>query len=685
MSDNSDDEGYITLNTPPPSPTAVIRLGNVANSSKTVSISQSPQPDLTTPTRKRRPLEDRPRMRSTAKLIPPPIAPDDDLEVAWDTAADELAVGSEPVWNSPVRPQAAREEFREEQDWGEVGAASDGYAAFCEAILEDGGAFYQISEELFVVHGWDAHAWTLKVREDCELYAKVADKRVKTSWHHLQRSIIGANAVTVCLCPTARTSLEHVCVHTRFLDDHGDEHFPVNVQGNGVGLDSINAVLFLRQELEDNDSLNVFSCPSHNSRSLNGRVFVEYTGDDSGSGKWICSKDRGMASCFHTGHCRNLLQQLLSADPDAQDEDTQHDPSNRLDYAVVYGRRQIQVSHSVSCLPVLPPSWASLDADPKLPGPFPTSETLRAAWFLYADLQHLDGSMQCPRCGPCPETTIWDGVTLAFNKKHVLLTLEPPTVSETGSYERSSTRYVPSQQIILNQKLRRQLRLVLTGKPLIKKELDKLVAALNTAETAAGSDSEEDDDDQADDATPEELLNPRGKNALEKARKSFLDWVDTIPAVVRGLSHLNEALGAIFDQQFGLAAEESILQLATRPALAALECFVSNPTRTTSSALTDIPVIHELLKYETGVLGAPAPNTIHVCEWILCRARITFASPLREPHQLPDLDGQEREKRWQEEVPIYLFYAAHSDITLDRLSLQLAENPRSSSISKTQA
>ncbi|KAJ7211778.1 hypothetical protein B0H12DRAFT_1033424, partial [Mycena haematopus] len=57
--------------------------------------------------------------------------------------------------------------------------------------------------------------------------------------------------------------------------------------------------------------------------------------------------------------------------------------------------------------------------------PFVTAEVFRGVWFAYVKLQHLEGSMMCPRCGPSPENTIWDGVTLAFNRKHLLPTLDP--------------------------------------------------------------------------------------------------------------------------------------------------------------------------------------------------------------------------------------------------------------------
>ncbi|KAJ7675309.1 hypothetical protein B0H17DRAFT_838754, partial [Mycena rosella] len=51
----------------------------------------------------------------------------------------------------------------------------------------------------------------------------------------------------------------------------------------------------------------------------------------------------------------------------------------------------------------------------------------RTAWFLFAELQALDGDFSCPDCGPHPQDTIWDGVTLAFMRKQQLASLCPPT------------------------------------------------------------------------------------------------------------------------------------------------------------------------------------------------------------------------------------------------------------------
>jgi hypothetical protein len=55
-------------------------------------------------------------------------------------------------------------------------------------------------------------------------------------------------------------------------------------------------------------------------------------------------------------------------------------------------------------------------------------DLFRSIWFCYAKLQHLQDDMKCNECGDYPETIIWDGVTLAFGRKHLRSSLEPPTV-----------------------------------------------------------------------------------------------------------------------------------------------------------------------------------------------------------------------------------------------------------------
>lgn len=64
------------------------------------------------------------------------------------------------------------------------------------------------------------------------------------------------------------------------------------------------------------------------------------------------------------------------------------------------------------------------------PCPFVNSGLWKSAWFGYVRLMKLEGDKTCSGCGKYPENIIWDGVSISFACKHVMDTLEPPTVIE---------------------------------------------------------------------------------------------------------------------------------------------------------------------------------------------------------------------------------------------------------------
>lgn len=108
--------------------------------------------------------------------------------------------------------------------------------------------------------------------------------------------------------------------------------------------------------------------------------------------------------------------------------------------------------------------------------PFISHEQFRAAWFSYTAIQELKDDLECPRCGPYPEHVIFDGVTLAFNLRHLLPTLKPPTIPDENSPVRNS-RYLGKQQAIQDGNLRKEVKSILQGKQLLSKdELDQLAA-----------------------------------------------------------------------------------------------------------------------------------------------------------------------------------------------------------------
>ncbi|KAF7366670.1 hypothetical protein MSAN_00924900 [Mycena sanguinolenta] len=727
---------YISLDTPPPSPQSRIQLDDATPTQSCIQLGNSGPLEckLTTPTRKRR-YAGSGTKRAEAKK--PRTAPQNEMSEegpAWDSAAEALLTGNDPVWNSPERPS---NEDVDEQTQGQRGM---GYLEYCENIQEEGGAFYQIGSDLFVVNGWDPQR-----------------KISKASWFHVQRTTIGDNEVVACQCSLSTPSEE--CVHQQFLRDNGDELFPLDASFASRVAD---AVLFSRQELDEGVFTNHFSSPSPNSRSLNGRVIVVYTGDDTGTGQWLCMKDSSNQGCWHISTCRDLLQKLIRVDPAATDE-TVVDGSS-IDYSGMWQCHWLppiisscisassttggpSARQAVSYLPISPPPWASLSTDPQLydrapalercpdalrlndistcccseprrrydPAlpvlqmkctvyglfrawetpielqacsnprchhryigpdsrehgifnynnrklfahdlldeytsaytssetpfsawvsvvarryelhsghleyPFVTAEVFRAVWFSYVKLQYLEGSMMCPHCGPCPENTIWDGVTLAFNRKHLLPSLEPPTKSQPDSIERKTTRYLPSQQLVPSKTVRRAVRRVLTGGPLTMARIKAAALPLSEPEDPNEEDDEDEDENEEDgevqSGSGASGKRTRAQKAAARTQQELLERLQAIPDAVAGLSQVCPALGTLFELKFGevsviqgkvapdvyrrlflqITAEESVLQMTTKPALDALQVFVTNPNHRNASALVEIPVIHELLSYE---------------------------------------------------------------------------------------
>ncbi|KAJ7029208.1 hypothetical protein C8F04DRAFT_963204 [Mycena alexandri] len=696
------------------------------------------QTQTVTPTRKRR--QDKgtrlaPQKRQLLDSSSPGVSgqnrvDDFDLGSSLDGTEDALVDGLEEFGTNPGVPEYNFD---------------CGYEDYVDTVIQDGGGFYQIGQDLFIVNGWDPRTRTCKL-----------------SWYHLQRSMVGDNQIVVCRCPLAKPG--NPCVHEKFLTEYGkemfDEHFPTG------GSDEV--VLFSRQEITPDRYLNHFSSPSPNSRALNGCTVVSYEGSDTGDGIWSCSKDSNVFTCVHISRSRDMLQKLTS-------EFTEH--------AVPSSRRTVKDNKSVSYLPISPPVWASLPGDPTLylrarplresPGIIPlaatsscccsqprshynaevpikqqpcivyglyqsweakievqpcsqcrhrligpdcrefgffnynnrrlfthelldeytsaytSSETpfsawvsvvarrydindsdgqkfvsddvFRAAWFAYVTLQYFEGDMACPRCGPAPENTIWDGVTLAFNRKHLLPTLEPPTTSQPTSSIREKTRYVPTQQLIPSGRIRKLVRKIITGPPLI------LGAGIgrSTGEECVEEEEDEDEEDEDDDNGP--TAASRKERAANRARTEILDRLEAIPVALEGLQRLDNNVGSLFDQHFGqnsvvhqrrapdvyrrffhqFSAEESVLQFTTATALDLLESFVLNPTPRNASALVDIPAIREVLTYEIGLSGNIPPLLVSVCQWILNRGRMIL-NELIKYDEPPRIAAGTAEKSWKE-------------------------------------
>lgn len=141
--------------------------------------------------------------------------------------------------------------------------------------------------------------------------------------------------------------------------------------------------------------------------------------------------------------------------------------------------------------------------------PFMSEQMFRAVWFAYVNLQKFEGDMRCPKCGPTPEDVMWDGVTLGFSQKHLLDSLQPPTISHEKSPLRNH-RYIAKQQVFVDKGLRRLVRAVISG-PFSVPHLSK---------TENG--------------------------------EAYLTRLQKIPEVLAKLGELNESLATVFRTKFGV-------------------------------------------------------------------------------------------------------------------------------------
>jgi hypothetical protein len=216
--------------------------------------------------------------------------------------------------------------------------------------------------------------------------------------------------------------------------------------------------------------------------------------------------------------------------------------------------------------------------------------------------------MQCPKCGPTPDNTIWDGVTLAFGQKHLLPSLQTPAASHEDSLKRKC-KYVGKQQIVPDSALRKVINKLIKGPFLVNEET-------------------------------------KGNNVEE-----FIDHLRAIPDMRKQLLKHSTWLDSVFGEWFGieaaashkqppkpyirlfvqvcvgvfwrsflltdslqLCAEESILQMANRPALEELARFVEEPSTKNASRLVCIPVLYDVLKYHE---PKPYPtNLLNLCAWL---------------------------------------------------------------------
>lgn len=152
--------------------------------------------------------------------------------------------------------------------------------------------------------------------------------------------------------------------------------------------------------------------------------------------------------------------------------------------------------------------------------PFANEKLFRSSWFSYIRLVEFQNDMTCPKCGPNPDATIWDGVSVAFSRRNLMPSLCPPTTQGITSVSRPDVCPVPNLQPIPSRSIRLTIRSILIGPRLttISKE----------------------------DFPTESAEFDRNRKLVERLAK--------IPDLVAKLSSINVNVGGLFNTHFGLDA-----------------------------------------------------------------------------------------------------------------------------------
>ncbi|KDR65237.1 hypothetical protein GALMADRAFT_50349, partial [Galerina marginata CBS 339.88] len=300
------------------------------------------------------------------------------------------------------------------------------------------------------------------------------------------------------------------------------------------------------------------------------------------------------------------------------------------------------------------------------PSPFLSEKRFRVIWFAYAALLALENDMRCSKCGPTPNITIWDGVTLAFNRKNLKASLSPPTTIHPNSKIRDGARH-PTRPQCFDAPLRKLIRYVLTGPPLRWINNEESMADLFTV-----------DDDPSDDDSEEVAISKKATRVAAARQKAFKDMharLERIEFVVNQLMEIDTSIGCLFERCYGrnalakgkaiahaytslfmqMAADESVLQLTTRSVIESLKRFVEKPSFLTASHLNMFPALYSVVMLELSVnhQETVTDETLGLCRWVMIRGMTVLMSSIT--HEGGEKDAQELEsaRKWQKTGSCY--------------------------------
>lgn len=167
--------------------------------------------------------------------------------------------------------------------------------------------------------------------------------------------------------------------------------------------------------------------------------------------------------------------------------------------------------------------------------PFVSVGLLRSAWFAFVQLQEFTNDMACDICGPNPETVIWDGVTVAFSKKKLVSSIQPPTTTSPHSPSRDNIRYFPNQQLIADREIRQLVLKALVSHERVGKQYES--TEISTGEVERSTMAQGD------------------------------DRAETLQVAEEKLGEINAGMGEVFARKLGSKCGSIV------PAAASLELF----------------------------------------------------------------------------------------------------------------
>ena len=266
---------------------------------------------------------------------------------------------------------------------------------------------------------------------------------------------------------------------------------------------------------------------------------------------------------------------------------------------------------------------------------FVGEDLFRSVWFAYTKLVAFGNDMRCTKCGDAPEHLIWDGVTVAFQKKHLLPTLEPPTIIRKDVCEqRRDVVYVGQQQCLTDKALRAGIKRCLKGSISSDSEAAKQ-EYWNSANFVSEKLGELNEHLRSRFIRQ---LGQKRSNGEELSKASERFWQQ----VMCFLSQ-SSADGSLWQ----LSAQESILQMINRPALQMLGEFVTNPTAFNASRCLGIPALLAVWNEESKKGGVYSREILGIASWLHCRATEVLQCLMKYKSVPREIPNGRKETCWE--------------------------------------